>query len=87
MCIRDSIPFGFKVNLWSVEEPLPVHRFNKAGFNQVGKNPNITLGKREEITGKIFGEFAKKIIKNGATILGGCCETNSSHIKEIAKLK
>ena len=82
-----DIPFGFKANLWSVEEPLPVHRFNKAGFNQVGKNPNITLGKRDEITGKIFGEFAKKIIKNGATILGGCCETNSSHIKEIAKLK
>ena len=82
-----DIPFGFKANLWSVEEPLPVHRFNKAGFNQVGKNPNITLGKRHEITGKVFGEFAKKIIKNGATILGGCCETNSSHIKEIAKLK
>ena len=82
-----DIPFGFKANLWSVEEPLPVHRFNKAGFNQVGKNPNITLGKRDEITGKIFGKFAKKIIKNGATILGGCCETNSSHIKEIAKLK
>ncbi len=82
-----DIPFGFKANLWSVEEPLPVHRFNKAGFNQVGKNPNITLGKRDEITGKVFAEFAKKIIKNGATILGGCCETNSSHIKEIAKLK
>ena len=26
-------------------------------------------------------------IKNGATILGGCCETNDSHIREIAKLK
>ena len=82
-----NIPFGFKANLWSVEEPLPVHRFNNAGFNEVGKNPNITLGKRDEITDKVFGEFAKKIIKNGATILGGCCETNASHIKEISKLK
>ncbi len=82
-----NIPFGFKANLWSVEEPLPVHRFNKAGFNEVGKNPNITLGKRDEVTGKIFCEFAKKIIKNGATILGGCCETDSSHIKELSKLK
>ena len=82
-----NIPFGFKANLWSVEEPLPVHRFNIAGFNEVGKNPNITLGKRDEITDKVFGKFAKKIIKNGATILGGCCETNASHIKEIAKLK
>ena len=41
-----DIPFGFKANLWAVEEPLPVHRFNTAGFNEVGKNPNITLGKR-----------------------------------------
>ena len=82
-----GIPFGFKANLWSVEEPLPVHKFNTAGLNEIGKNPNITLGKREEVTDKVFGEFAKKIIKNGATILGGCCETNASHIKEISKLK
>ena len=82
-----GIPFGFKANLWGVEEPLPVHKFNTAGFNEIGKNPNITLGKREEVTDKVFGEFAKKIIKNGATILGGCCETNASHIKEISKLK
>ena len=82
-----DIPFGFKANLWAVEEPLPVHRFNTAGFNEIGKNPNITLGKRNEITGKVFSEFAKKIIKKGATILGGCCETDSSHIEELSKLK
>ncbi len=82
-----NIPFGFKANLWAVEEPLPAHRFNNAGYNEVGKNPNITLGKREEITGKVFSEFTKKIIKKGATILGGCCETDSSHIKELSKLK
>ena len=82
-----GIPFGFKANLWAVEEPLPVHRFNTAEHNEVGKNPNITLGKRDEITGKVFGEFAEKISKKGATILGGCCETDSSHIKELSKLK
>ena len=82
-----NIPFGFKANLWGVEEPLPVHRFNNAGFNEVGKNPNITLGKREEITAEVFCKFAEKMINNGATILGGCCETDSSHIKELSKLK
>ncbi len=82
-----NLPFGFKANLWSVEEPLPVHQFNKANYDEVGKNPNITLGKREDITGDIFCNFAKKIVKKGATILGGCCETNSSHIQEISKLK
>ena len=82
-----NIPFGFKANLWGVEETLPVHRFNNAGFNEVGKNPNITLGKREDITGEVFRKFAEKIINNGATILGGCCEPDSSHIKELSKLK
>ena len=82
-----EIPYGFKANLWAVEEPLPVHRFNNSGHNEVGKNPNIILGKRDEVDGKVFGEFAKKIIKKGATILGGCCETDSSHIKELSKLK
>jgi Homocysteine/selenocysteine methylase (S-methylmethionine-dependent) len=82
-----NLPFGFKANLWGVEEPLPVHAFNKAKFDEIGKNPNKTLGKRDDVTGKVFCEFSKKIIKNGATILGGCCETNSSHIEEISKLK
>tara|TARA_B100001250_G_C19792710_1_gene787282 strand:+ start:797 stop:1714 length:918 start_codon:yes stop_codon:yes gene_type:complete len=82
-----DIPFGFKVNLWNVEEPLPIHRFNKAKFNEVGINPNITMGKRKDVNKKIFGSFAKKIINKGATILGGCCETNPSHIRELSKLK
>ncbi len=82
-----NLPYGFKANLWSVEEPLPVHKFNKAGFDEIGKNPNITLGKREDVTGKVFAEFTKKIMEKGATILGGCCETNPTHIKEISKFK
>ena len=82
-----NIPFGFKANLWSIEEPLPIHKFNQAKFNEIGTNPNIVMGTRSEVTGKVFYEFAKKIMKEGATILGGCCETNPSHIKEISKLK
>ena len=82
-----NLPFGFKANLWAVEEPLPVHRFNDAKHNEIGKNPNITLGKRKEITGKVFCEFSKRIIKKGATILGGCCETDNSHIRGLSKLK
>ena len=34
-----------------------------------------------------FYEYAKKFKENGATILGGCCETRPSHIKAISKLK
>ncbi len=82
-----NIPFGFKANLWLVEEPLPVHKFNSAKFNEIGKNPNVVLGSRNDVTGKIFYNFTKKIMNNGATILGGCCETKPHHIKEISKLK
>ena len=82
-----NIPYGFKANLWGVEEPLPVHKFNRAKFNEIGKNPNISLGTRDNITGQIFCDFAKKIKDQGATIIGGCCETKPHHIKEITKLK
>ena len=37
--------------------------------------------------GKYKVDIIKKIINSGATILGGCCETNYLHIKEISKLK
>ena len=82
-----NVPFGFKANLWSVEEPFPSSIYNQAKFNEIGKNPNILMGKREDVNGKVFYEFAKKIMNKGATILGGCCETKPSHIQEIAKLK
>ena len=82
-----NIPFGFKVNLWKVDEPTPVQTFNTAKPNEIGTNPNIALGKREDISGKLFYEFSEKIMTKGANILGGCCETKPEHIKEISNLK
>ena len=82
-----DIPFGFKANLWNVEEPLPIHKFNRSKFNEVGKNPNDTMGRRDEITGEIFYNFAKRIKEKGANILGGCCNINPEHIKSISSLK
>jgi len=81
-----NIPFGFKVNLWGVEEPLPVDEFNTAKPDEIGTNPNIRLGTRKDITDEIFKNFVGKIIKKGATILGGCCEVKTNHIKQIKKL-
>ncbi len=82
-----DIPFGFKANLWKVEEPTPVKTFNRAKPEEIGTNPNIALGKREDISGKLFYNFYQKLVKNGATILGGCCETTPEHIREISRLK
>ena len=82
-----KIPFGAKVNLWKIEEPTPIKTFNTAKPQEIGTNPNISFGKRDDITNKDFYQFSKKIIGMGATILGGCCETNPQHIQEISKLK
>ena len=50
-------------------------------------NPNEFLGKRHDLTPDKFHEIAKKFKENGATIIGGCCETGPAHIKAMAKLK
>ena len=82
-----NIPFGFKANLWRVDEPTPVQTFNTAKPDEIGTNPNISLGKRTDVSGKLFYEFSKRQIVKGATILGGCCETTPDHIKALSKLK
>ena len=82
-----DIPFGFKANLWKVEEPTPVQTFNTAKPDEIGTNPNVTLGKRDNNSAKKFYDFSKRLVEQGATILGGCCETTPEDIKEIAKLR
>ena len=81
-----NVPFGYKANLWKVEEPVPVHKFASPS-DKVGLNPVDSMGTRDDYTETRFLEFSKKMISKGATILGGCCETKPFHIKEIAKLK
>ena len=81
-----NIPFGFKANLWKVEEPVPVHKFASPN-DKVGANPVKTMGTRDDYTDIRFLEFSKGMLKKGATILGGCCETKPSHIEKISILK
>ena len=81
-----NIHFGYKANLWKVEDPLPVHKFASPD-DKVGTNPVERLGTRDDYTDIRFFNFSKKMISKGATILGGCCETNPSHINKISRLK
>ena len=81
-----DIPFGYKANLWKTEEPVPVHKFASPS-DEIGTDPAKVMGTREDYTDVMFLEFSKKMISKGATILGGCCETNPSHVKKIATLK
>ena len=64
-----DIPFGFKANLWKVEEPTPVQTFNTAKPDEIGTNPNIALGKRDNNSAKKFYDFSKRLVAQGATCL------------------
>ena len=81
-----DIPFGYKANLWNIEEPVPVHKFASPS-DEIGTDPAKVMGTREDYTDVMFLEFSKKMISKGATILGGCCETKPSHINKISSLK
>ena len=81
-----NLPFGYKVNLWSDDEPSPVRMINTAKFNEDAVNLNTVMGKRE-VSEEIFKNLGKKFIDSGATILGGCCETGPKHISALSELK
>ena len=79
-----NCPFGFKLNAFERTKITGgyTNNFKKSRSG----NPNEFLGQRKDLTPEKMAEFAKKFKNAGATILGGCCETRPSHIKEISKL-
>jgi len=80
-----NIPYGFKLNAFKkIPEGYTVA--SKDEWGNAG-NPTTVLGKNTDLNESKFYEYVNKFLKNGATILGGCCEIRPSHIKEIAKLK
>ena len=81
-----NLPFGFKANLWKIEDPVPVHKFSSPG-DKIGTNPVEAMGTRDEYTEEKFLKFSKKMMNEGATIFGGCCETKPSHINKISAIK
>ena len=81
-----NLPFGYKVNLWGQDEPLPQRKINTAKFNEDAVNLNTVMGKRE-VSEEVFKDLAIKFIKKGATIIGGCCETSPRHISLLSSLK
>ena len=59
----------------------------KRRYERLAKsNPNEFLGKRKDLTPDKISKIVKRFKDNGATILGGCCETRPAHIEAMAKL-
>ena len=79
-----NVPFGFKINGYITTKPKNGY---SATFAKLNGNPNEFLGHREDLTPEKVGELIKKYKDNGATILGGCCETRPLHINAMANVK
>ena len=78
-------PFGFKINAF--EKTKISGGYTENYKKSKSGNPNEFLGKRNDLTPNVLKILAKKFIDNGATIIGGCCETKPSHIKAFSVLK
>jgi homocysteine S-methyltransferase len=76
--VNSGLPFGFKVNAF---REIPV------GWKPDSSNPNLALGKNEDITVLKFQEISKEFIDMGAKLIGGCCEIKPAHIKKITELR
>ena len=79
-----NVPFGFKINGFITTKPKNGYT---STFSKSNGNPNEFLGQRKDLTPKKIGEIVKKFKDNGATILGGCCETRPSHINAMATIE
>ncbi len=79
-----NVPFGFKINGFITTKPKNGYT---STFTKSNGNPNEFLGQREDFTPQKIGEIVKKFKDNGATILGGCCETRPSHINAMATIE
>jgi len=73
-----NIPFGFKINAF---EHIP------AGWKPDSNNPKVQLGKRNDLTPNKFFKICKTFNKQGAKIIGGCCEITPKHIEKLNILK
>tara|TARA_B100001996_G_scaffold84202_1_gene62117 strand:- start:3 stop:908 length:906 start_codon:yes stop_codon:yes gene_type:complete len=80
-----NVPFGFKLNGFITTKPKD--GYTSSYFKNSGGNPNEFLGQRHDLTPDVIRKIVKNFKQNGATILGGCCETRPAHIKAMAKLK
>ena len=81
--INQNLPFGFKVNAF---KDIPENKALESDSFLNGY-PTERYGTRaDKFNPKIFKKFVESKSKDGATLLGGCCEIKPRHIAELNKL-
>ena len=79
---NQKLPFGFKVNAF---KNIPENNPLDADLYDNGY-PTERYGTRaNEFNPEVFKKFVQNKLKDGATLLGGCCEIKPRHIKALTK--
>ena len=81
--INQNLPFGFKVNAF---KNIPEDNALESDSKNNGY-PTERYGTRaDQFNPEVFKKFVEGKFKDGATLLGGCCEIKPSHIKAISEI-
>ncbi|MEM6409072.1 MAG: homocysteine S-methyltransferase family protein [Pseudomonadota bacterium] len=56
----------------------------EAAFDHIGATVDL-LTSREDLGPRVYAEFAAQWAKDGASLIGGCCEVGPAHIKELVR--
>ena len=79
---KTNLPYGFKVNAF---KNIPENNHLDADLYDNGY-PTERYGTRaNEFNPEVFKKFVQNKLKDGATLLGGCCEIKPRHIKALTK--
>ncbi len=71
---RDGRPFGAYANAFS------------ADLSQYGPGETVeVIENRTDLNPRAYTQFVQQWVEAGATIVGGCCQTDPSHIAEIKR--
>ena len=77
---KQNLPYGFKVNAFkNIPDDYLIDE-------QSGQQPTSILGTRKDLTPGVFKKLVDDFVKQGANLLGGCCEIKPRHIQSIKNL-
>ena len=77
---KQNLPFGFKVNAFeNIPEDFVIDPVSSP-------QPTSVLGVRKNFNPNAFKDFVSKTIKQGASLLGGCCEIKPQHIESLKSI-
>ncbi len=77
---NQNLPYGFKVNAFeNIPEDFIIDPVSSP-------QPTSVLGVRKNFNPNAFKDFVVKTIKQGASLLGGCCEIKPQHIESLKSI-